>query len=123
MYAPHMNRGHQIYINNTVDTQSKGNLLIMLYDGAIRFIDEAIDSIENKNIEGANKNIIKTQDIVHELMATLKMEAGDISSQLLHLYDFMYHELVQANIKKDSNKLLTVRSLLIELRDTFKKII
>ena len=122
MHAPYMNRGHQTYINNTVNTQSKGNLLIMLYDGAIRFIDEANLAIEEKNIELANKKIMKAQDIVKELMVTLNMEAGDISAQLLQLYDFMYFELIAANVKKDPVKLISVKDLLIELRQTFKAI-
>lgn len=122
MYQGYANRGYQTYVTNAVSTQSQGQLIIMLYDGAIKFIEKAQEGIETHQIQEAHTNIIKTQKIVSELMVTLKTDSGDIAQQLLTLYQYMYQQLVQANIKKDINLLSEVKELLVGLRDTWKQI-
>lgn len=122
MYQGYANRGYQTYATNAVSTQSQGQLIIMLYDGAIKFIEKAQEGIETHQIQEAHTNIIKTQKIVSELMVTLKTDSGEIAQQLLTLYQYMYQQLVQANIKKDINLLSEVKELLVGLRDTWKQI-
>ena len=122
MYQGYGNRGYQAYATNAVSTQSQGQLIIMLYDGAIKFIDKAQEGIEAQQIQEAHTNIIKTQKIINELMVTLKTDTGEIAQQLLTLYQYMYQQLVQANIKKDTDILGEVKELLVGLRDTWKQI-
>lgn len=122
MYQGYGNRGYQAYATNAVSTQSQGQLIIMLYDGAIKFIDKAQEGISNYQIQEAHTNIIKTQKIINELMVTLKTDTGEIAQQLLTLYQYMYQQLVQANIKKDTDILEEVKELLVGLRDTWKQI-
>lgn len=123
MYPSHANRAHQTYLNNAVSTKSQGQLIIMLYDGAIKFIEQAQTAIEIGHIEEANKNLIKAQNILNELMVTLNFDAEEISNQLMLLYQFLYEQLIQANIKKDSGLLSSVKEILKDLSETWKKII
>lgn len=123
MYPSHANRAHQTYLNNAVSTKSQGQLIIMLYDGAIKFIEQAQTAIEIGHIEEANKNLIKAQNILNELMVTLNFDAEEISNQLMLLYQFLYEQLIQANIKKDSGLLTSVKEILKDLSETWKKII
>ena len=114
---------HDIYRNNQVTTAPKKKLLIMLYDGAIKNLKLAEQAIDNKDIQGANTNIIKTQDIIMEFMHTLDFEAGgEIANNLYQLYDYMYRRLVKANIDKDIDALKEVCKYLEDLRDTWVKI-
>ena len=113
---------YQVYQNNHVNTSSKGKLLLMLYDGALKFLRFAVTAMEEKNIEGANRYLLKTQNILHELMSTLDFNI-DLSEQLYSLYDYMNQELVNANIAKDPLRVKTVYSMLEELRETWAKII
>ena len=123
MYPSHANRAHQTYLNNAVSTKSQGQLIIMLYEGAIKFIEQAQGAIEIGHIEEANKNLIKAQNILNELMVTLNFDAAEISNQLMSLYQFLYEQLIQANLKKDSGLLTSVKEILKDLSETWKKII
>ncbi|WP_461205747.1 flagellar export chaperone FliS [Clostridium sp. DL1XJH146] len=122
MYYNNTANAYNTYKNNQVNTASKKQLLLMLYDGAIKFLRFAVISIDNKNIEDSHKYIVKTEDILIELMSTLNFEVGDISKDLYNLYDYMKDELIKANIKKDREKVLSVKSMLEELRETWAQI-
>jgi flagellar protein FliS len=108
------------YKNNAVNTASKGDLLIMLYDGAIKFCNQAIMAIEENNIENTNNYIIRVEDIILELQSVLDKKY-EISKSLDALYDYMYRRLVEANIKKDKEIIEEVKELIKPLRDSFKK--
>ena len=114
---------YEVYQNNQVNTSSPGKLLLMLYDGALKFLRFAMIAMEESNIESANKYLIKTQDILGELMVTLNFDVGDISNKLYGLYSFMNQELIEANIHKDQNKVKSVYSMLEELKNTWAEII
>ncbi|HBM74936.1 MAG TPA: flagellar export chaperone FliS [Clostridiaceae bacterium] len=111
---------YQVYQQNEVLTASKGKLLIMLYEGAIKFLRFAKVAIDEKNIEDANKYLIKAQNIISELMATLNMEY-DISKDLYSLYDYMKYRLTQANIKKDKAIIDEIIDMLSGFKDTWQK--
>ncbi len=115
---------YQKYQQNQIDTASPGKLLIMLYDGALKFIKAARDGIADEDIEKANNNIIKVQDIVTELMTFLDMDkGGDISANLYNLYEYMSSRLVEANIKKDEEILTEVEGLLKDMKGTWQEAI
>ena len=115
-----INNPYQAYNNTSVMTAAPAELTLMLYNGAIRFTKLAKSAMDEKKIEEVNTFIQKTQNILNELMSTLKMEYS-ISSNLLSLYDFMYRHLIQANIKKDKKMLQEVIELLEDLRDTWSE--
>lgn len=111
------------YQDNAVSTQSKGRLIVMLYDGAIKFMKLAIIEMEKKNYEAKGRYINKAIDIVNELNAVLDMEAGgEIASNLRNLYLFMNRHLSQANIKCDPQLVREVIKLMEELNQSWKAI-
>lgn len=110
------------YQKTTVETISPGKLLIMLYDGMIKNLGRVGEAIENQDVPAAHAGILATQNILVELMATLNMDYK-ISESLLALYEFMYNQLVEANIKKDSRLILEVQELVIDLRQTWDQAI
>jgi len=109
------------YQKTQIETADKGKLLLMLYDGALRFLGHARKALLEKDLEGANNYLVKVQDIVAELMSSLDLEAGEIAVSLFRLYEYMHYLLVQANVKKDAGPLDQVEGMLAELRDTWKE--
>jgi len=110
---------HQ-YHNNQIATAKPEQILIMLYDGAIRFVYRTATAIAEKNVEQKNLNINKTVAILSELSATLDHNiGGQVAADLTALYDFMIRELTAVNLKNDQNRLENVRAILSELRDTW----
>ena len=109
---------YQQYKENAILTASPEELVLMLYNGIIRFIEEAKGTIEKKDYMAANNSIQRAQDIITELMLTLDMNY-DISKNLYSLYDYMLRRLIDANVKKDVTILEEVKGFAIELRDTW----
>jgi flagellar protein FliS len=113
-----MNMQHERYLHNTVQQASPAQLLIMLYDGAIRFCKLTNKELLLGNYELANTHLIKSQDIVRELMCTLNMEYP-ISKELYNLYEYFLFLLIEANIKKIREPVIEVITYLTELRETW----
>jgi flagellar protein FliS len=116
------NAAYQTYQQNSMQTASPGELTLMLYNGCLKFIKLAKQGIEEGNIEQRNLNIIKSQDIIRELMVTLDMDV-ELSNNLMQLYDYLLNRLVQANIKSDLSILNEVEEFIVEFRDTWKEAI
>ena len=92
----------QNYKQVAVTTQNQGRLIIMLYDGAIRFLRQARIAIQNREYQKRNSNIQRAQEIIFELNASLNMElGGEISKRLRSLYTFIWGRLNQVNTKND----------------------
>jgi flagellar protein FliS len=108
------------YADNAISTASREDLTLMLYDGALRFLNQAITAIENQEVEKAHNLVVRVEDITREFQLTLDFKY-DISNQLNRLYDYMYRRLVEGNMKKDSSALEEVRDMYRELRDTWKE--
>ena len=116
-------KGIETYQDTSVTTQSKGKLVVMLYDGAIKFLKMAIKEIEAKNPEAKGKYISKAMDILFELNTVLDMEAGgEVAMDLRKLYLFMGRHLTEANTKQDIGKIEEVIKLLEELNQSWKAI-
>jgi flagellar protein FliS len=108
------------YQLNQVSTASPEQILLMLYDGAIRFTRQAIEGIEEDRLDMKRHGISKTIAIVTEFSNTLDHKiGGKIADDLHELYDFMIRELIAANIKNDVKKLKDVEILLVDLRQTW----
>ncbi|MDR1913325.1 MAG: flagellar export chaperone FliS [Clostridiales bacterium] len=108
------------YNDNSIMTASKEELTLMLYEGALKFANQAMTAIESKDYVKSNTLIMKVEDIIREFQMTLDFQYN-ISNDLNSLYDYMYGRLVEANMKKDLNILEEVRNMLREFRDTWKE--
>ncbi len=114
---------YQAYRQTQVSTASQGELLLMLFDGAIRFARQGQDHMGKGEIEEASFKLIRAQDIVNELILSLNLEVGDIAHSLQQLYTYIYDLLVQANVKKESEKVDEALRMLTELRDTWEQVV
>ena len=111
------------YKKASVNTLDQNKLIIMLYDGAIKNANFAVQYIESGEIEKVHDSLIKTKNIVTELLATLNMEqGGEIAKNLKSLYSYMFSQLIEANMEKKSEPVLTVIDLLKELRGAWVQI-
>jgi len=113
-----MINAYQQYQQNSIMLASPQKLLLMLYDGAIRFIKAAREAMEQKDFEGTNYNLGRAQDIISELNYSLDMEF-DISKNLRSLYNFINDKLIEANIKKNAAILDEIEPLVEDLRNTW----
>lgn len=117
-----MAKQYQAYQDNSVTTASGPQLTLMLYNGCIKFINQAKQALENENIEAKNEFIQKAQNIVQELMITLDPEI-EISNQMMPLYEYIHYQLQQANIKNESSYLDEAYTYVVDFRDTWKEVI
>lgn len=112
----------QAYRNNSIKTASPAELTLMLYDGAVKFENIAIAAIEEKNIEKAHENIRKAENIIKELRATLDHKYP-VWEDFDRVYEYIYQQLVQANIHKEKEPLEEALNRTREMRDTWKEVI
>lgn len=107
------NQGANQYRQMAVKTATPGQILIMLYEAAIKNIKLAQACIDRKDIAGKGHAIAKAHDIVNELSTTLNFEVGgDVARDLERLYNFMTGQLVKANMENSKEELESVRKLL-----------
>ena len=120
-----MKNGVEAYRDAAITTQSKGRLIVLLYEGAIKFMKLAIQELEAKqiNYEAKGRYIGKAQDIINELNAVLDTDAGgEIAANLRKLYCFMNNRLSQANIESDPQIIREVITMMEELNQGWKTI-
>jgi flagellar protein FliS len=119
------------YRETRVKTASQGQLVIMLYDEAVKQLDRSLeflslDSTGKKNpgrIEKISKAVLKAQEIFTELMASLDFEqGGEIARNLFSLYSWFNQELLEANVKQDPRRITIVRNMVYELRGAWAQI-
>jgi flagellar secretion chaperone FliS len=113
---------NKAYQNNSVQTASPGELTLMLYNGCLKFIGLARTAIEMKNTEDKNKNLLKAQKIIQELMVTLNMDL-EISKSMMQMYDYINRRLIEANIQSDVKILDEVEDYVLDFRNTWKEVI
>jgi len=115
--------GISAYKENSVVTQSRGHLVVMLYEGAIRFLEQSIAAIEKQDYAEKGRLIGRAMDIINELDASLDFSASDeLCTNLRSLYDFMRRHLFQANLKMDVQCVREVIDLLDDLNQAWKAI-
>jgi flagellar protein FliS len=115
--------GIGVYQQTAIGTQSKGRLIVMLYEGAIKFMKLAIQELEEGNWAAKGQYLNRAQDIINELNAVLDMEAGgEVARNLRRLYLFMNRRLSEANAKRDARMVRDVITLMEELNQSWKAI-
>ena len=111
------------YKKASVNTLDQTKLIIMLYDGAIKNASFAVEHMKSGQIEKVHDCLIKTKNIVTELMATLNMDrGGEIANNLQSLYSYMFSQLIEANMNKKTEPVVVVIDLLKELRAAWTQI-
>jgi flagellar protein FliS len=119
------------YKETRIKTAGQGQLIVMLYDEAIKQLTRAVELLElnqsdNKDpgrIEQIGKAVMKSEEIITELMVSLDFESGgEISKNLFSLYTWFNRELMEANITQDADRILAVKDLLCELRNSWSAI-
>ena len=115
---------HKQYHNVHVSTVDKGRLLLMLFDGCLKFLKHAKVGLETKDLSKFAKYLSKSQAIISELMLTLDFDkGGGIARELDSLYDFMLFYLTEANIEKSSDKIQKVIDLLATITAAYREVI
>ncbi len=108
------------YRKTQIDTASPEALILMLYDGALRFIAQAEDAFEAKNNEQISNSLLRVQAIITELMTSLdKEKGGEIATNLERLYLFFLEKLTDSNLKKIPEPMRQVKPLIEDLRNTW----
>jgi len=117
-----------IYRKTATTTASPGELVLMLFDGALRFMTAAEIGFQEENFARRNEqihnNILRAQAIITELQATLNMEVGgEFSENLYRLYDFMQNQLSQANREKNIEKIKVVVGFVQDIREAWAQML
>lgn len=115
------NQGYAAYANNKIMTASPADLTLMLYEGAIKFCNLALDGVAEKDIPKAHKNIMKVERIIEEFQITLDHKYP-VAEDFDNVYSYLMMRLREANVKKDSEILAEVLGHLRTMRDTWKEV-
>lgn len=110
------------YRKAQIATASPLQLVIQLYDGAIRFTEQAIRACETADREAAHAALIRGQAILTELRATLNLEAGEVGYGLNRVYELIYRQLLLANLRKDPVPARIALASLQELADAWQQV-
>ncbi len=108
------------YKETHIKTASGGKLILMIYNESVRQLNIALESIENNKLENASNSIIKTQDLITELIVSLDFEkGGEIANSLFSLYMFFNKQLMEANINKDVDIIKNIKTYLVDLKSAW----
>ena len=118
------NRFRNEYHHDEIATSSQGKLIVMMYEGALKFVNLAIEGIENNDISKKGTYINKAHDIINELSFALDVEkGGEVAQKLESLYQFALQQLTRANIKSDRKALESIINILTPLMNAWKEVL
>jgi flagellar secretion chaperone FliS len=110
------------YRSSAVLTASPGQLVVMLYDGARRFLNQAAVAMEERDIPGAHNKLTRAEDIIRQLRNALDMTQGELSARLQSIYTFSLSHLRQARLDQNPAKILEIDEILGKLRESWAAI-
>lgn len=114
---------YDAYTKSQANTVSKIGLIVMLYEGAIRFLSLSIHNINEKKFYEKAKNINKASKIIEELQGSLDFEqGGDIAENLNKLYSFFLKEIGSAGINNNKEAILKVIELLNDMKNSWAQV-
>jgi flagellar protein FliS len=114
---------YQQYNEIKIKSFSKKDLIILVYDGIIGYIEKCLINIDERNNEGVNINSLKAQALLRELIFSLNMDkGGEIASNLFDIYNFMIYRLIIGNTKKEKQPFLEVKELILNLKSAWVEI-
>ncbi|MBD3346915.1 MAG: flagellar export chaperone FliS [Chitinivibrionales bacterium] len=119
-----MKKGYSAYRTVNVDTADQGKLILIAYDVAIKHCKLSIELFDEKDkIEQRTRHLFKAQDAISELMSALNMDTGEIALNLYRLYEYLMHNLIQANVKSSKSFVEDTLKHLYTLRDAWNEAI
>jgi flagellar protein FliS len=110
------------YRQQAILTATPGRLVVMLYDGALRFLSQAAAAMRDGSTSQADERLARAEAIVTELLVTLDLSHGEIPERLQGIYVFCHKLMMEARLERDADKLDTTRELLAELREAWSEI-
>jgi flagellar protein FliS len=114
---------HKQYVSTQVGTADRLQLVVMLYDGAIAFLNQAKEKMAAQDAAGKGLYLGKALDIIAELNASLNFQEGkEVAANLFHLYNFMTAHLTRANLNWDAAAIDEVIKILFQLRDAWEEV-
>ncbi len=122
MNKPGNSDPYEKYKETQIKTATQGKLIVMLYDGAIKFLNHAKESMHANKIEEAHTKLTRAQDIIMELVLSINLEAGDIAKKLHNLYLYMNKRLMEANMYKKTEPIDEVLKILTDLREVWEQV-
>lgn len=116
--------GSDEYLRSAVLTATSEQLVLMLYDGAIRFARQAKDALAHRNFETSCEKLLRAQRIVQELQAGIREEVDPaLARQMRALYDFIYERLVRANMRQEAGPIDEALKILEHQRETWRMLL
>ena len=119
-----MHAAHQAYRRMQTATATPGELIALLYDALVKNLTRAERNLQAKDLEQAHEALLKSQDIVLELISSLDVsaagEADQIARQIAPLYEYMYRRLLDASVHKDTEPVAEVRRLVMPVREAWR---
>lgn len=115
------NNAAKAYGNNKILTATPAELTLMLYEGAVKFANIALTALEKNDYETVNTNIQKSRAIIVELTSTLNHKYP-VAEDFKRMYDYIFALLVEANMKKDKEKLERALDEIRGMRDVWKEV-
>ena len=109
------------YLGDTVATASPQQLLVMLYDRLALDLERAQKAVAAGSRDAAREQLQHAQDIVVELLSSLQVDAWEGGPRLAALYNWLISELLQAQLKMDSNRISSCRQVVEPLRDAWRQ--
>ncbi len=119
--TPHAT-AQQAYRDSAILTAPPERLVVMLYDGAHRFLFQAAHAMRQGDLAASNNRLQRAEAIISELRSTLDMSAGEIAERLEAIYAFCQRLLLEARLKRDPQRIEQVAELLAELREAWDQI-
>ena len=116
-----VNNAANAYKNSKILTASPAELTLMLYDGAVKFCNVALISLERNDYEKVSENLIKAQKIIMEFRSTLDFKYP-VAKDFDVVYEYIYRRLVDANMKKDAEIIEEALKHIKEMRETWKEV-
>jgi flagellar protein FliS len=110
------------YRSSAVMTASPGQLVVMLYDGARRFLNQASVAMNDQNVAVAGTKLTRAEDIIRHLRNTLDMDQGEIAARLQSIYTFSLSHLRQARLDQSADKVMEIDDILGKLRESWAAI-
>jgi flagellar protein FliS len=113
-----------VYQQAQVATADRGRLLILMFDGGLRFLAGAENGLRNDRLDEFSSQLARAQAVIAELLHTLDHKAGgEIAAQLERLYRFMLDHLVEANLQKSVRHVEQVRRVLSIIADAYREVV
>jgi flagellar secretion chaperone FliS len=111
------------YKEQSILTATPGQLVVMLYDGCLRFLHQAAFAMRDGDMAVSGNRLSRAEAIIDELLTTLDLEqGGEIASRLQGIYVFCNRHLLEARTERDAEKVDKVSELMGELRESWAQV-